>query len=102
MKRSQVLEKYRGKSADDFKTFKEKITCARINYYKTGSRKKILTLSRASRKIGISMVYLSQLENGQRSTPNAAIVHKIEEVYGFGSGELAGVLAHESNLIKRR
>lgn len=94
MKRKAALEQYRGKSEDAFKTFSEKIRCARENYFNGSNRKRGLRLYAAARKIGISSAYLSQLENGKRSIPNAVIVRRIEEVYGFEGGKLAEVLSN--------
>jgi hypothetical protein len=93
MKTRKDLEKYLGKVEDDFKTFSEKIQFARVNYFKGNNNRRGLCLYIAARKIGISSAYLSQLENGKRSIPNAAIVCSIEKVYGFEVGKLAEVLA---------
>jgi hypothetical protein len=96
LKKLKESEKYKGKSVDAFNSFREKIACARLNYDNGRKKRKGLTLSDAAGKIGISSAYLSQLENGQRSTPNAGIVYRIERIYGFESGELARTVVQKS------
>ena len=98
---TEVFRRYEGKNVSNYSTFAEKITCARVNY-KAGARKRIgLSIVAASQKIGISFVYLKQLEDGTRKKPDAIIVHNIERLYGFEPGVLAGLLSTENNIRKK-
>ncbi|MCX8132304.1 MAG: helix-turn-helix domain-containing protein [Clostridia bacterium] len=94
-------ELYFKKKPEDFIKFSEKILCARINYYNGKNKKRGLSLVAASKKIGITPMYLSLLENEKRILPNSIILYKVESVYGFKHGELAEVLITENQLRKK-
>ncbi|MDP4121015.1 MAG: helix-turn-helix transcriptional regulator [Bacillota bacterium] len=98
MKNSDLKEKYFKKCIDDFETFSEKITCARVNFYK-GKKRGILTQLQAAKKIGITSSYLCELESGKKPIPDSYIIlKKFEEVYGFQTDEL--LLMVKNKLIK--
>jgi len=92
--KTKAYSKYLGKNVSDFHTFQEKITCARINYSRN-KKKKGLSLSMAAKGIGITSVYLWQLETGERTMPSAVVVHNIEKFYGFKPGELASLISEQ-------
>lgn len=92
--KTETYAKYLGKSISDFNTFQEKITCARINYSRN-KKKKGLSLEKAAKCIGITSVYLWQLETGQRAMPSAAVVYNLEKFYGFNYGELASLISDQ-------
>jgi ribosome-binding protein aMBF1 (putative translation factor) len=91
--KTQLLEKFKGKSTTEFNTFQEKIICARINFSnKKNKGSDGLSQDAAAKKIGIKPSYLCRLEKGNRAKPAADVVYKIEKAYGFASGELAKLL----------
>jgi len=92
--KTEAYSKYLGKNHSDFSTFQEKITCARVNYSRK-KKKKGLSLAEAAKGIGITSVYLWQLESGERTMPSAAILYNIEKFYGFAPGELASVISQQ-------
>lgn len=88
--KKELIEKYKGKSTNEFNKFQDKIVCARINF--SNKKKKGsdgLSQEAAAKLIGIKPSYLCRLEKGNRAKPAADVVYKIEKGYGFKSGELA-------------
>ena len=97
---TDTFQKYYGKSIDEFSTFMEKIACARVNFINGKNKARGLSLTQAAKKIGISIVYLSNLEQGERTTRDVIIIRNMENLYGFDHGYLIELIIKELTMKK--
>ncbi|RCX20922.1 helix-turn-helix protein [Anaerobacterium chartisolvens] len=95
---TETFKRFANRNVSDCDTFRDKLMCARVNYSKGKGAKKGLSLRAAAKKIGVTSVYLRQIEMGERKVPNAVIIHNIEALYGFEQGYLAKLLSSEQKV----
>jgi hypothetical protein len=95
---TEIFQKYYSKSIEEFPTFMEKIACARVNFINGKNKAPGLSLTQAAKKIGISIVYLSNLEQGVRATRDVIIIRNIENFYRFSHGYLIELIINELSM----